>query len=121
MQVIKFKNYGLDLIEVEDNGSGISSDDYDQIGTALQTLQILILGLKHYTSKLSTFENLEDLETFGFRGEAISSLCALAQVKVLTATRDEAPRGTKLKLDHSGVVIEKKVASSKVCPNSLST
>jgi DNA mismatch repair protein PMS2 len=64
---------------------------------------------------------LEDLETFGFRGEAISSLCALAQVEILTATRDEVPRGTKLKLDHSGVVLEKKVASSKVCPNSLST
>jgi hypothetical protein len=45
MQVIKFKNYGLDLIEVEDNGSGISSDDYDQIGTAPHTLHILIQDL----------------------------------------------------------------------------
>ena len=32
ISVIKFKNYGLDLIEVGDDGSGISPDDYDQIG-----------------------------------------------------------------------------------------
>ena len=38
MIVIKFKNYGLDLVEVGDDGSGISSEDYDQIGAFSPTL-----------------------------------------------------------------------------------
>jgi DNA mismatch repair protein PMS2 len=74
----------------------------------------LILGRKHYTSKLETFENLDELETFGFRGEALSSLCALADVQVVTATREEAPMATKLEFDHHGEIVSKKVASAKV-------
>lgn len=99
---IKFKNYGLDLLEVIDDGSGISADDYDGIGS------------KHYTSKLTSFENLDDLETFGFRGEALSSLCALGDVQIITATREEAPQATKLEFDHHGIIVSKKVASAKV-------
>ena len=74
----------------------------------------LTTGLKHHTSKLSSFENLDDLETFGFRGEAISSLCALGDLQIVTATREDAPRATKLEFDHHGVIISKKVASAKV-------
>jgi DNA mismatch repair protein PMS2 len=70
--------------------------------------------LKHYTSKISTFENLDGLETFGFRGEALSSLCALGDVQIVTATREETPRATKLEFDHQGNIISKKVASAKV-------
>ena len=81
---------------------------------------LLIQGSKHYTSKLSTFENLDDLETFGFRGEALSSLCALADVHIVTATREDAPRATRLDFDHNGVMVNKKVASAKVfCLKSL--
>jgi DNA mismatch repair protein PMS2 len=70
--------------------------------------------MKHHTSKISTFENLDELATFGFRGEAISSLCALSDVTITTATRDDAPRATKLEYDHSGNIVSKKVASAKV-------
>jgi DNA mismatch repair protein PMS2 len=69
---------------------------------------------KHYTSKLSSFENLDDLETFGFRGEALSSLCALGDVQIVTATREDAPRATKLEFDHHGVIASRKMASAKV-------
>lgn len=62
----------------------------------------LLTGLKHYTSKLRSYEDLDSLNTFGFRGEALSSLCALAQVHIVTARRDEAPKGTKLEFDISG-------------------
>lgn len=60
------------------------------------------IALKHYTSKIERFEDLESVTTFGFRGEALSSLCALSEVVVTTATKDQAPRGVKLVYDIEG-------------------
>lgn len=87
---VRFKNYGLESIEVQDNGKGIPSDDYKT------------LALKHYTSKLSNYEDLTSLETFGFRGEALSSLCALSRFKVLTARVEDGAVGKKLEFEVSG-------------------
>lgn len=87
---VRFKNQGLDAIEVQDNGSGISSSNYAS------------LALKHYTSKLSSYHDLLTLQTFGFRGEALSSLCALSNFTVVTCTQEEAPKATKLQFATSG-------------------
>ncbi|KAL4206497.1 DNA mismatch repair protein MutL, partial [Rhizopus microsporus] len=87
---IKFKDYGTEGIEVSDDGSGIDPVNYET------------LALKHYTSKISRFEDLEKVATFGFRGEAISSLCALSQLVVITATEEQAPMGMKLEYDDNG-------------------
>lgn len=87
---VRFKNYGLDAIEVVDNGDGISRDNYESI------------ALKHYTSKLTTYEDLENVQTFGFRGEALSSLCALSILTVITATKEDAPKGSRLEFEVSG-------------------
>ncbi|KIK69797.1 hypothetical protein GYMLUDRAFT_34203 [Collybiopsis luxurians FD-317 M1] len=93
---IRFKNYGLKSIEVVDNGSGISETDFDSIGR------------KHHTSKLSAFHDLTTLTSFGFRGEALSSLCALCEsVTVTTAAIDKAPMGAVLELDKRGEVKSK--------------
>ena len=57
------------------------------------------------------------VESFGFRGEALSSLCAMSEsVGVITATEDEAPFATALKMDRNGNMTdsEGKVAR-KVC------
>ncbi|KZT30069.1 DNA mismatch repair protein MutL [Neolentinus lepideus HHB14362 ss-1] len=90
---VRFKDYGLKSIEVVDNGSGIAPEDYDGV------------ALKHHTSKLSSFEDLSTVTTFGFRGEALSSLCALSEsVTVTTATASEAPMGTILEMDRNGRV-----------------
>ena len=62
---IRLREFGMDSIEVHDNGSGIEEKDFDAI------------GLKHCTSKLTDFSDLTMIDTFGFRGEALSSLCAL--------------------------------------------
>ncbi|CAK96402.1 uncharacterized protein An02g02280 [Aspergillus niger] len=87
---IRFKNNGLDLIEVQDNGSGISPDNYANV------------ALKHYTSKLSSYEDLTTLHTFGFRGEALSSLCALSDFRITTAQANQAPKATRLDFEPSG-------------------
>ena len=61
-----------------------------------------ITALKHHTSKLSNYDDLESLNTFGFRGEALSSLCALSNVHIITAREEEAPKGNRLDFEASG-------------------
>ncbi|TVY46905.1 Mismatch repair endonuclease [Lachnellula occidentalis] len=87
---VRFKNQGLESIEVQDNGDGISPNNYET------------LALKHHTSKLSTYSDLTTLRTFGFRGEALSSLCALSRFSVTTCRGEDAPKGTKLEFEVSG-------------------
>ncbi|KAK5657680.1 hypothetical protein OQA88_2752 [Cercophora sp. LCS_1] len=98
---VRFKNQGLDAIEVQDNGSGISPENYDSI------------ALKHYTSKLSTYDDLTSLQTFGFRGEALSSLTALSRFSIVTCTQKEAPRATRLEFETSGKIKSKGVVSGQ--------
>ncbi|KAK5086451.1 ATP-binding mismatch repair protein [Lithohypha guttulata] len=86
---VRLKNYGLDAIEVQDNGIGIAEANYEG------------LALKHYTSKLSTFDDLSQLNTFGFRGEALSSLSALSTLTVVTAEAHEVPKGNRLEFEVS--------------------
>ncbi|RHZ80299.1 hypothetical protein Glove_137g29 [Diversispora epigaea] len=91
---IKFKEYGLHSIEVIDDGTGINKSNYEQ------------LALKHYTSKLTNFEDLIKIDSFGFRGEALSSLCALSKVTVITSTKEEVPTGNKLEYNFNGQLIK---------------
>ena len=98
---VRFKGQGLEALEIQDNGSGISRDDYET------------LALKHYTSKLSNYDDLADLNTFGFRGEAISSLCALSNLYIVTAQDGEAPKGTKLEFEQSGKLKGNSVAATQ--------
>lgn len=91
---IHFKDYGCESFEVVDNGSGLDPSNYESV------------ALKHYTSKLTSFSDLALVRTFGFRGEALSSLCALAEVSIHTATQNDAPVGTILQLERSGKVAD---------------
>ena len=56
------ENNGFDRIEVRDNGIGIKAEDRDY------------MGLSHFTSKIECAEDLQDLHTYGFRGEALGNL-----------------------------------------------
>ncbi|KAH8549580.1 mismatch repair endonuclease PMS2 [Umbelopsis sp. PMI_123] len=92
---IRFKDHGIESLEVIDNGSGLEPSDYET------------LALKHYTSKISKFEDLMDVATFGFRGEALSSLCALANLWVTTSTASQTPTGYRLEYDSNGKLASK--------------
>ncbi|KAM0709193.1 hypothetical protein Q7P35_003229 [Cladosporium inversicolor] len=98
---VRFKNQGLDSIEVSDNGKGIAPEDYETI------------ALKHYTSKLSSYEDLTSLETFGFRGEALSSLCALSKFHITTARAEDGAVGKRLDFEVSGKLKGKSVVAAQ--------
>lgn len=69
-----------------------------------------LLALKHHTSKLNDFPDLQSLTSFGFRGEALSSLCALGNLTVETRTKYDVV-ATHLTFDHSGLLTaERKIA-----------
>ncbi|XP_055602995.1 mismatch repair endonuclease PMS2 [Uranotaenia lowii] len=91
---VKLKEHGADLVEVCDNGSGVEERNF--IG----------LTAKYHTSKLREFSDLASIETFGFRGEALSSLCALSDMVIVTK-HETASHGTKLELNHNGEITRK--------------
>lgn len=92
---MRIRESGLSSIEVVDNGSGIQRDDWPSI------------GLKHHTSKLPDLALLPTVQTFGFRGEALSALCALCEgVSVTTCTKETEPMGSVIKLGRDGRVVD---------------
>lgn len=98
---IFLKEYGSELLEVHDNGSGVKSDNFEK------------LTLKHYTSKIREFEDLQHLGTLGFRGEALSSLCALSDL-VITTRHSSAEFATKIKYDRNGQIVHKSPVAREI-------
>ncbi|XP_026762426.2 mismatch repair endonuclease PMS2 [Galleria mellonella] len=98
---VKLKNYGIDLIEVSDNGTGVTEDNF----TALT--------LKYHTSKLSDYSDLLGVTSFGFRGEALSSLCALANLTITTRHKS-CDYAMKIEYDHKGNIIKKTPCSRQI-------
>nr|XP_048726220.1 PMS1 protein homolog 1 isoform X3 [Caretta caretta] len=92
---VKLENYGFDKIEVRDNGDGIKAAD------------VPVMAVKHYTSKISCPEDLESLTTYGFRGEALGSICCISEVLITTKTAAD-DFSTQYILDSSGHVTSQK-------------
>lgn len=84
------KDAGKALIQVMDNGSGISEDD------------AVVAFQRHSTSKISTYEDLENIRTLGFRGEALASIAAISQIEMKTRTI-ETEIGTLVRIDGNEV------------------
>ncbi|CAN9497966.1 unnamed protein product [Ophioblennius macclurei] len=92
---VKLDNYGLDRIEVRDNGAGIKPADTP------------VMAVRHFTSKICSHDDLESLETYGFRGEALGSICAVSEVAVTTKTEEE-DISTQYTLDLTGNIVSQK-------------
>ena len=83
---VEIRAGGKRLIRVSDNGSGMERED------ALLALE------RHATSKVGRVEDLERIQTFGFRGEALASIASVSQFELLTRTAD-ALEGTKVDVE----------------------
>ncbi|MXV77114.1 DNA mismatch repair endonuclease MutL [Candidatus Poribacteria bacterium] len=83
---VEIRAGGKSLIRVSDNGTGMERED------ALLALE------RHATSKVNNIEDLENINTFGFRGEALASIASVSQFELLTRTVD-AVQGTKISVD----------------------
>lgn len=59
---------------MRDNGEGIKAIDAP------------VMAMKYYTSKINSHEDLENLTTYGFRGEALGSICCVAEVRLFILT-----------------------------------
>lgn len=106
---IRCKNYGMDSIEVSDNGSGVNEDNF------------AALTLKYHTSKLSDYSDLLGVSSFGFRGEALSSLCALANLTVTTRHKN-SNYATKIEYDLKGNIVKttpcsRQIGTTVTCTN----
>ena len=83
---------GKRLIRVSDNGYGMDKED------------ALLCFERHATSKLATEDDLFNIKTMGFRGEALSSIASISKVKLITGLKD-SPSGVSIEI-HGGEVKE---------------
>lgn len=97
---VEIKNGGTTYMRITDDGCGIARD---QVATAF---------LRHATSKIISKDDLSNILTLGFRGEALASICAVAKVEVLTKQKDDE-LGTNYIIEGS---IEK-LCESTGCPD----
>ena len=94
---VEIKEGGINFIRVTDNGSGIEEED------------IPLLFLRHSTSKIKSANDLLHVVSLGFRGEALSSIAAIAQVELISKTSDSftglhytIAAGEEMELEHIG-------------------
>ena len=73
---IEIKEGGISFIRITDNGSGIAPEE------------IKLAFLRHSTSKIKSIEDLMNVSSLGFRGEALSSIAAVSQIELVTKTAD---------------------------------
>jgi len=97
---VEIKNGGVDLIRVTDNGVGIPKE------------QVEIAFLRHATSKITAAEDLYEVTSLGFRGEALASIAAVSHVELLTKEK-EALTGKRVTVSGGKINEAEEIA----CPN----
>ncbi|HPF20976.1 MAG TPA: DNA mismatch repair endonuclease MutL [Syntrophomonas sp.] len=96
---VKISGGGLEVIEVEDNGCGIPESD---IELALQ---------RHATSKIALPDDLFNISTMGFRGEALPSIASIARLEVYSRQKDGI--GAQLQLDGGTIISRQPYAGTE--------
>lgn len=97
---ILIESAGIKLISVADDGCGMSPDDS------------LLCIEPHATSKLSTAEDLNNISTFGFRGEALPSIASVSKFRLRTRNSD-AEEGSEIYVDGGKIIEAKPVGCAK--------
>ena len=97
--VVEIKNGGISYIRVLDNGKGIARDDVE------------IAFERHATSKIRSAADLQEVKSMGFRGEALASIAAIANVELISRTEDQ-PTGEKVIAEGGEVLSVEEVACS---------
>ncbi|MDR2891298.1 MAG: DNA mismatch repair endonuclease MutL [Alistipes sp.] len=97
---VNFRDGGRELIQIKDDGCGMSPQD------ARMAFE------RHATSKIAAVDDIYSLMTFGFRGEALASIAAVAQVE-LTTRQETAELGTSLNIDGGAFAGQQPVATPK--------
>ena len=96
--VIDIVDGGKKQIRITDNGEGIPSSEVDKS------------FLRHATSKIKKIDDLYDLYSLGFRGEALASIASVSRLEMITKTKDEAV-GTKVVLEGGREVLKEPVGT----------
>ena len=96
---VEIKNGGISFIKVSDNGKGIANDDLE------------IAFERHATSKIRSADDLDTVTSMGFRGEALASIAAVANVELVSKT-EEQEIGYKVVVE-AGNVLEKEEAGCR--------
>ncbi len=97
---VEIQNGGIRYIRITDDGSGIARED------------VRAAFISHATSKLARAEDLHEIHTLGFRGEALASIAAVAKVEMLTKTAEE-DFGTRYVIEGG----EEKLLDDAGCPD----
>ena len=96
--VIDIVDGGKKQIRITDNGDGILSSEVDKS------------FLRHATSKIKKIDDLYDLYSLGFRGEALASISSVSRLEMITKTKDE-PLGTKVVLEGGKEILKEPVGT----------
>ena len=90
--VVEIKDGGIGMIRITDNGSGIPEED------------VLSAFMRHATSKIRNMDDLENVLTLGFRGEALSSISSVSQLEMVTKPKEQL-MAKRVEL-HGGKLVE---------------
>lgn len=93
---VEVKNSPTDFIRITDDGCGFKADEIE------------LAFMRHSTSKLSKIEDLEELTTLGFRGEALASISSIAKIRLLTKNSKDLA-GTSSKIENGKIIEQSNV------------
>ncbi|MDF2594449.1 MAG: mutL [Clostridia bacterium] len=97
---VEIKNGGIDFVRVTDNGVGIPKDEVE------------IAFLRHATSKINTAEDLMEVMTLGFRGEALASIASIAHIELITKVNQDIT-GKRIEVSGGKILSSEEIA----CPS----